>query len=465
MELVATIGPRMGFADRRHGDARRHGAAPPAAPRRRHPPRPRRRRPRSSSSRSAVGDRGGCDLLALPHRGRLARHRPGRVGHVEGRPRPRAGPPHRPRARGWPASTSDRVEFPIDEHREHARRRAAPWSTAADHALTVDRRRPAGPVQPGRRACWPCTASTCGPPTRRPRTAWRSSSSRSTSAVRLVIAVGPGHRDRRRGASRAGWPSRPASARADRAYADRRPAETCPRRRVASTTTRPRPRRSSRSIAPRPHRPALPGDPGRSPSSTSTSAPPRSRRSAIRSSTPSTRDPHGRQARRPDPRRPRRELLLHAPIRRALGLTGASVDRQAARVASRRMDRPSLPLPHESATCSGGARRSRGSPAPGSASPRACTSGSASRRCSPSPPTSATRRRGASASSSRDLVDEWMKVVGEGVPGYVTPEGRGRRGRRQRPGRDPPRSSGPTRASGCTRPAGPTSATRRPRWR
>ena len=35
------------------------------------------------------------------------------------------------------------------------------------------------------------------------------------------------------------------------------------------------------------------------------------------------------------------------------------------------------------------------------------------------------------------LFDEWLSTVGEGVAGYVTPEGRGRGGRRQRAGRDP----------------------------
>ena len=76
-------------------------------------------------------------------------------------------------------------------------------------------------------------------------------------------------------------------------------------------------------------------------------------------------------------------------------------------------------------TCCGGARRWPASPAPGSASPRASTSGSASRRCSPSPPTSgwppcaATRR---ATLEPETLIDEWMKSVGEGVAGYVTPK-------------------------------------------
>ena len=62
-------------------------------------------------------------------------------------------------------------------------------------------------------------------------------------------------------------------------------------------------------------------------------------------------------------------------------------------------------------------------------------------------------------------VDEWMRSVGEGVAGYVTPEVGRRRGRATTTSGGSCSCSGPTPASGSTRPAGPTSATRRPRWR
>ena len=61
-------------------------------------------------------------------------------------------------------------------------------------------------------------------------------------------------------------------------------------------------------------------------------------------------------------------------------------------------------------------------------------------------------------------VDEWMRNVGEGVAGYVTPKVGHRRRRRQRGGPRSSSCSAPTRACGCTPPAGPTSATRRRRW-
>ena len=62
------------------------------------------------------------------------------------------------------------------------------------------------------------------------------------------------------------------------------------------------------------------------------------------------------------------------------------------------------------------------------------------------------------------LFDEWLATVGEGVAGYVTPEGRGRGGRRQRGRRAAP-DPAPTAASGSTRWAGPTSGTHRRRSR
>ena len=58
-----------------------------------------------------------------------------------------------------------------------------------------------------------------------------------------------------------------------------------------------------------------------------------------------------------------------------------------------------------------------------------------------------------------------MKLVGEGVAGYVTPKVAVGAVVGNDEGRDPARAAGRLRASGCTRPAGPTSATRRPRWR
>ena len=61
-------------------------------------------------------------------------------------------------------------------------------------------------------------------------------------------------------------------------------------------------------------------------------------------------------------------------------------------------------------------------------------------------------------------VDEWMRNVGEGVAGYVTPKSAigARRATTTRAGSSS--CSAPTPACGCTPPAGRTSATRRPRW-
>ena len=61
-------------------------------------------------------------------------------------------------------------------------------------------------------------------------------------------------------------------------------------------------------------------------------------------------------------------------------------------------------------------------------------------------------------------VDEWMRSVGEGVAGYVTPKSAIGAVVHDDAGPHPPRPAGRLRACGCTRPDGPTSATRRPRW-
>ena len=66
----------------------------------------------------------------------------------------------------------------------------------------------------------------------------------------------------------------------------------------------------------------------------------------------------------------------------------------------------------------------RASPAPASDSPRASTSGSASKRSSTWRPTSAwPPTEGATGvEDAGELVEEWLRAVGEGVPGYVTPK-------------------------------------------
>ena len=97
IELVATIGARMGLPPADVDVLVVDGAPPPAAARRRDPPRPRRPRHHRGGGR---GRRRPAHPRAArrPHRGRQRGHRTGGVGHVEGRPRPRPGGAHHPRA-------------------------------------------------------------------------------------------------------------------------------------------------------------------------------------------------------------------------------------------------------------------------------------------------------------------------------------------------------------------------------
>ena len=61
------------------------------------------------------------------------------------------------------------------------------------------------------------------------------------------------------------------------------------------------------------------------------------------------------------------------------------------------------------------------------------------------------------------LVEEWLKMVGEGVAGYVTPKVAVGAVVGNDAGEILLIQRGDT-GCGCTRPVGPTSATRRPRW-
>ena len=70
---------------------------------------------------------------------------------------------------------------------------------------------------------------------------------------------------------------------------------------------------------------------------------------------------------------------------------------------------------------------------------------------------------GQRARRPRRLVDEWMKAVGEGVAGYVTPKIAVGAVVGNDEGRDPPRAAGRLRHLAVPDRAGPTSATRRPR--
>ena len=179
IELLDTIGPRMGYPPRRRGRAAGDGAPPPPAARRRHPPRPRRPRHHPAVA-DAVGDPLTLSLLAAlteadslatgpaawgRWKADLVRDLVRRTAHVLG------------------GGSSDEVP------------RGLPHGGAARAA----RRRPAG--APGRRAtgsrsspttapacsagspgCSRCTASACSTPRSPASTAWPSRSSASSRA-------------------------------------------------------------------------------------------------------------------------------------------------------------------------------------------------------------------------------------------------------------------------------------------
>ena len=250
----------------------------------------------------AVGDAETLDLLhALTEADSLATGPVG-VGLVEGGARRRPRRPHAPRARRRRASATPTWR------RSPTRRRCRRWrrrSTCApsrdDATSTTDRhradhrrvRRRARARSAGSPACCRCTASTCS---RRGRTP-ASWAGRPMAASQFRVAPPRGGVDwepvRRRPApgaapaswrSRPGWPSGPAPTAGGeplQAAAGRAAVGDVPRRRVDTRRPCSRCGRRTRSAC-------CTASPRRWPSSASTSATPRCRRSARRSSTRST---------------------------------------------------------------------------------------------------------------------------------------------------------------------------------
>ena len=124
------------------------GAPPPAAARRRHPARPRR--PRHDRARWPPPWRPAHPRAARrADRGRLPRHRPVGLGHVEGRAGRRARRPRRPRLGGGPAEDDRaRTSRPPSTAPCCDRPAGAPRRRRRPHRR---RARPARPVQPGGR--------------------------------------------------------------------------------------------------------------------------------------------------------------------------------------------------------------------------------------------------------------------------------------------------------------------------
>ena len=386
------IGARMGFAARRRRRARRRWSAttcccptsPPAATSTTPPPSTRvaeRRRRRATPS--SCSPRSPRPTRWPPARRRGATWKAGLVAELVDRDRPRAR--RRRRGRRRPAT-----EFPTAEQRallaagEHGR------SQADGDRAHRGRPRPARACSAGSPACCRCTASTCSPPTpRRPSDGMALEQFRVAVQLRTDRSPGTGSTaDLERALGRPARPPGPARRAGPHVRAGagrRRPRRPSPR--CASTTTRRPTRRWSRCTPP-----------------TRIGVLYRITRALaeldldIRTAKVQTlgdqvvdafyvRDRGRREGHRRRPPAPRSSGPSSTPstsadagrVEPVTGLAGSVAGGGAGRSPT-----------DAAATCCAGARRSPASPAPGSASPRACTSGSASRRCSRSPPTSAS---------------------------------------------------------------------------
>ena len=304
MALVGEIGPRLGLGARRR---RRRSCAMVAAP----PAAARRRRSGATSTdpatirkvADAVGDVETLDLLARPHRGRLAGHRPVGVGLVEGaaRRRPRRRAPATCSTAATPSEVTgahvprrgdagDDGGRPL--RRAHRRRRRRATATGTERITVVCDDVP-GRVRPHRRRAVAA----------RPRRAHGVGVLRRARAARPMAAsqfrVVPPRGGRRLGAGRRGPRAAPSPA----SWRSRPGWPSGPARTAGGGRCRPQPAGppsvtfhddassdvdGDRGAGAEPRSACCTASPRRSPSSASTSATPRCRRSARTSSTRST---------------------------------------------------------------------------------------------------------------------------------------------------------------------------------